>query len=184
LSGSPTRASVHISRDQGRAPPPVLYVRRLGWGACLTPAALIRPSMWRVAGVHIGRTRGTCLDPCPLLYAGSRRFLGGWTRERGSVERDPSCPRAGSRGICHALLPVALRPSLLPDSSSLYPPFYVRGFPARDAQDSRRKFGARILGANFAQEFLAQILRKNSWRKLCARIPGANFAQEFPTQGG
>ena len=119
------------------------------------------------------------------MYAGSGRFLGGWTRERGSVERDPSSPRAGSRGICHALLPVALRPSHLPDSSSLYPPFYVRGFPARDAQDSRRKFRAKVLaqilrripGANSAQE---------SWRKFCAgflaqiprQIPSANSAQD------
>ena len=44
------------------------------------------------------------------------------------------------------------------------------GDPTRVAQDSWRKFGARILGTNFALEFLAQFLRKSSWRKLCARF--------------
>ena len=114
------------------------------------------------------------LDPCPLLYASSGRFVGGWTRERGSIERDPSCHASWvHRAFSHAR---DRRPQTHPSSqtpAACIRPSMSGGFPPGLR---------RIPGANLAQEFLAQILRKNSWRKFCARIPGANFAQEFLAQ--
>ena len=58
----------------------------------------------------------------------------------------PAARELGHEAFCHALLPVVLRPSLLPDSSSFYPPFYEwGGVPARVAQDSWRKFRAAFI---------------------------------------
>ena len=86
----------------------------------------------------------------------------------------PAATRAGYTGHSATHETAALRLNPQPDSSSLYPPFYKWGGVPPGLR--------RIPGANLAQEFLVQILRKNSWHKLCARIPGANFAQEFPAQ--